>query len=157
MQVCVLYAGKTREGGKLADIAKAMAKGIESQGHRVDVVNMYEEGIRLTVYDYDMAPDCLKTGDSSFIREAAVAAGLHSPLFPKYVGAGMEEFKGRKMVWFATEYIGAWDGKASSFYHALNTEDLDFIRQTISKRDPNEWQQIKGQFFLDSPKIPYFK
>lgn len=55
------------------------------------------------------------------------------------------------------EYIGAWDGKASSFYHALNTEDLDFIRQTISKRDPNEWQQIKGQFFLDSPKIPYFK
>ena len=52
MQVCVLYAAKTREGGKLADIAKAMAKGIESQGHRVDVVNMYEEGIRLTVYDY---------------------------------------------------------------------------------------------------------
>ena len=52
MQVCVLYAGKTREGGKLAEIAKAMAKGIESQGHRVDVINMYDEGIRLTVYDY---------------------------------------------------------------------------------------------------------
>ena len=52
MQVCVLYAGKTREGGRLAEIAKAMAKGIESQGHRVDVINMYDEGIRLTVYDY---------------------------------------------------------------------------------------------------------
>lgn len=71
--------------------------------------NVYDEVYHtLTVYDYDMAPDCLKTGDGSFIREAAVAAGLHSPLFPKYVGAGMEEFKGRKMVWFATEYIGAW-------------------------------------------------
>ncbi len=52
MQVCVLYAAKSRDGGKLADIAKAMAKGIESQGHRVDVINMYEEGVRLTVYDY---------------------------------------------------------------------------------------------------------
>ena len=60
--------------------------------------NVYDEVYHtLTVYDYDMAPDCLKTGDGSFIREATVAAGLHSPLFPKYVGAGMEEFKGRKI------------------------------------------------------------
>ena len=52
MQVCVLYAARTREGGKLAELAKSMARGIESQGHQVDVINMYEEGIRLTIYDY---------------------------------------------------------------------------------------------------------
>ena len=52
MQVCVLYAGRTRDGGKLPALAKAVAKGIEFQGHQVDVINMYEEGVRLTIYDY---------------------------------------------------------------------------------------------------------
>ncbi len=58
---------------------------------------------------------------------------------------------------FHAEHIGAWDGKASDFYYALNTKDLDFIRQTISAQDPAGWEQIKGQFFLDNPNTPYFK
>ncbi len=52
MQVAVLYAARTREGGNLEKLAKAMAKGIEGQGHQVDVINMYESGTRLTIYDY---------------------------------------------------------------------------------------------------------
>ena len=52
MLVCVLYAGRTREGGKLKAIADSLAHGIASQGHQVDVVNIYDGETRLTPYDY---------------------------------------------------------------------------------------------------------
>ena len=52
MQVCILYAGKTRESDKLKAISEALAKGIAGNGHIADVVNMRSEDKRLTIYDY---------------------------------------------------------------------------------------------------------
>lgn len=53
MRVCVVYAGATRQAEKLKGIADAVARGIQSQGHEVDVFNMgLEAGTKLTFYDY---------------------------------------------------------------------------------------------------------
>ncbi len=52
MQVCIVYAGKDRNGGKLKEIAGAFAKGMEAQGHQADVLNAYDADSRLTRYDY---------------------------------------------------------------------------------------------------------
>lgn len=53
MQVCVVYCPKGREDRKLDEVAKSFAKGIESQGHSCDVINIRTDGDRkLTFYDY---------------------------------------------------------------------------------------------------------
>ncbi len=52
MQVCILYAGKTRESEKLKAVSEALARGIAGNGHIADVVNMRSEDRRLTIYDY---------------------------------------------------------------------------------------------------------
>ena len=52
MQVCILYAGRNQDGGKLKAISDALAHGIASQGHQVDVINIYKDEVRLTPYDY---------------------------------------------------------------------------------------------------------
>lgn len=52
MQICVIYAGRSREDSKLLEISKALAKGLETQGHMVDVLNAYTESVSLTRYDY---------------------------------------------------------------------------------------------------------
>ncbi len=52
MQVCVVYAAKSRESGEnLKAIAQSFAKGLEMQGHNADVISAYDEA-RLTLYDY---------------------------------------------------------------------------------------------------------
>ncbi len=53
MRVCVLYCGKGSSSPKLKEIAGALAKGIESQGHTVDVFDMRLEGGKIiSFYDY---------------------------------------------------------------------------------------------------------
>lgn len=52
MQVCVVYAGKDREGTALRTLAQALAQGLNAQGHQTDVVNAYTDDTRLTRYDY---------------------------------------------------------------------------------------------------------
>ena len=52
MQVGIVYAGADRNGAKLKAIAEAFAKGLEAQGHQADIISAYEEGTRLTLYDY---------------------------------------------------------------------------------------------------------
>ncbi len=53
MQVCCLYAGKDRSDSSLDAVVKALAKGLEEQGHSVDILNMYTDGDRkLSFYDY---------------------------------------------------------------------------------------------------------
>lgn len=52
MQVCVLIAGKDRSGGKLKVLAEGLSKGLQGQGHTVDIINIYSEQVRLTIYDY---------------------------------------------------------------------------------------------------------
>ena len=52
MQVCIVYAAKSRESGdKLKTICQSLAKGLEMQGHQADVVNAHDD-TRLTLYDY---------------------------------------------------------------------------------------------------------
>ena len=53
MQACIVIGGKSREDGSLDEIAKALAKGLESQGHTVDILNIYTDSDRkLSFYDY---------------------------------------------------------------------------------------------------------
>ena len=52
MQVCILYAGKSRESDRLKAVSEALARGLAGNGHIADVVNMRTEEKRLTIYDY---------------------------------------------------------------------------------------------------------
>lgn len=53
MQVCIVYAGKSRDDKGIADVAAALARGLEGQGHSCDVFNMYTDNDRkLSFYDY---------------------------------------------------------------------------------------------------------
>ncbi|MBO8436686.1 MAG: hypothetical protein IAA97_06880 [Spirochaetes bacterium] len=52
MQVCIVYAGADRNGAKLKTLSEGFAKGLEAQGHQVDIISAYDEGTRLTLYDY---------------------------------------------------------------------------------------------------------
>jgi flavodoxin len=53
MKVCVLYASQSKGNEKMKAIAKALAEGIGSQGHMVDVLDMtLETGKIVSYYDY---------------------------------------------------------------------------------------------------------
>ncbi len=53
MKVCVLYAPQSKGNEKMKAIAKALAEGIGSQGHMVDVLDMTLEGGKIvSYYDY---------------------------------------------------------------------------------------------------------
>ncbi len=52
MRVAVVFVSKNKRD-KLLEISKALAAGIESQGHRVDVVDgAHDVNTKLTVYEY---------------------------------------------------------------------------------------------------------
>lgn len=52
MFVCIVIAGRDRSGGKLKALAEGLSQGLQAQGHTVDIVNIYSEQPRLTMYDY---------------------------------------------------------------------------------------------------------
>ncbi|HKL60613.1 MAG TPA: hypothetical protein VJ863_12005 [Sphaerochaeta sp.] len=53
MKVCVLYASASKESQKIKAISKALAEGISSQGHQVDVIDMtLDMGKKVSFYDY---------------------------------------------------------------------------------------------------------
>ncbi len=53
MKVCVLYAPASKASEKMKAIAKALAEGISSQGHMVDILDMSLEGGKIvSYYDY---------------------------------------------------------------------------------------------------------
>ncbi len=77
MQVCVIYAGKTREDEHLKGIAASLAKGLESQGHNVDLINMYTDtDKKLAFYDYILLGSSSKTGIGGNLPDV-VCAYLH--------------------------------------------------------------------------------
>jgi len=52
VRVAVVFFSRKREGG-VAELAKALARGIESQGHQVDVIDSRgSEDKKLTMYQY---------------------------------------------------------------------------------------------------------
>lgn len=44
-----------------------------------------------------------------------------------------------------------WSGKASNKYTLLQESDLQFIKNTVRKQDPNSWGKIKYRLFVDKP------
>lgn len=53
MQVCIVYAGKSSQDASLKEICSQFQRGLESQGHNVDIFNMYTDTDRkLSFYDY---------------------------------------------------------------------------------------------------------
>ena len=62
MQVCCVYAGKTASDRSLEEICKAFARGLEGQGHSVDILNMYTDSDRkLSFCDYIIVGAVSKT------------------------------------------------------------------------------------------------
>ncbi len=53
MKVCVLYASASKESQKIKAISKAIAEGISSQGHQVDIIDMkLDMGKKVSFYNY---------------------------------------------------------------------------------------------------------
>ncbi|MGB4406721.1 MAG: hypothetical protein WBI82_07675 [Sphaerochaeta sp.] len=53
MKVCVLYVSASKETQKIKAIAKAIAEGVSSQGHQVDIIDMnLDMGKKVSFYDY---------------------------------------------------------------------------------------------------------
>ncbi len=53
MQVCIVYAAANRNSSaRLRSISESFQKGLEMQGHQADIINAYDEDVRLTRYDY---------------------------------------------------------------------------------------------------------
>ncbi len=87
MKVCVLYASATKESGRIKAIAKALAEGVSSLGHQVDVVDMnLDMGKKVSFYDYlifgteattfwggKISPTL-----SQFLRSAGTVSGIRS-------------------------------------------------------------------------------
>ena len=113
MQVCVLYAGRTRESDRLSGLAKAVAKGIETQGHQVDVINMYEEGVRLTIYDYVVIgsePVSFFSAQvpqqiSAFLAQAGTVSGKRCFAF---ISGGLRKGKALQNLMKAMEHEGMY-------------------------------------------------
>lgn len=73
MQVCCVYAGKDRDDRNLADICRNFAKGLESQGHNVDIVNINTDSdTKLSFYDYIIVGTVAKTAFGGSIPESLV-------------------------------------------------------------------------------------
>lgn len=53
MQACIVIGGKTKDDKALLEVAKALSKGLESQGHSVEIYNAYTDSDKkLTFFDY---------------------------------------------------------------------------------------------------------
>jgi len=90
MQICIVYAGKDREDRNLKAISEALARGISSQGHNVDIFNMnVDTDKKLSFYDYVLVgttattfwggriPDSVRT----FLSRAGQVSGKRSFAF----------------------------------------------------------------------------
>ena len=53
MNTAIIYGAKSAQSEKLNSIAKAVSKGLEEQGHMVNLFNAYTDtDARLTIYDF---------------------------------------------------------------------------------------------------------
>jgi menaquinone-dependent protoporphyrinogen IX oxidase len=87
-----LYAGASKESGKLKELAASLAKGVESSGNDCDVFDMaLENGKKISFYDYIIIgteatgtfggkiPDSVK----AFLRNAGTVSGKRCMAFVK--------------------------------------------------------------------------
>ncbi len=74
MQACIVIGGKTRDDKALDEVAKALAKGLESQGHSVDIINIHTDGDKkLSFYDYVVVGTTALTSFGGTIPEQVTA------------------------------------------------------------------------------------
>ena len=85
MKVCVLYASASKESQKIKAISKALAEGISSQGHQVDVIDMtLDMGKKVSFYDYlifgteatTLWGGKIPSSVSQFLRTAGTVSGI---------------------------------------------------------------------------------
>ena len=123
MQVCCVYAGKDRDDRNLADICRNFAKGLESQGHNVDIVNINTDpDTKLSFYDYIIVGTVAKTAFGGSIPESLVKylarAGLRSQ---KTLSLLMKAMEGEGMYLKYSEVIKKPDA-ALALGKRLNVE-----------------------------------
>lgn len=115
MQVCVVYAGRSRDDNKIKQVADALARGIESKGNNVDVFNIYTDSDRkLTFYDYVVVGATSKTlfgGNlpdivSSYLKRAGQISGKRS--FAFVTNAGIRSQKTLQLLMKAMEGEGLY-------------------------------------------------
>lgn len=56
----------------------------------------------------------------------------------------------------ANDIFNTFDGKTSKEWFSLNRNDLEFIKTTVQKNRPNDWNKIKQRLFFNNTKIPFF-
>lgn len=85
MKVCVLYASASKESQKIKAIAKALAEGVSSLGHQVDVIDMnLDMGKKVSFYDYlilgteatSFWGGKIPSSVSQFLRSAGTVSGI---------------------------------------------------------------------------------
>jgi hypothetical protein len=77
MRIAIISAPAQRKG--IPDYVTAMAKGMESMGHRVDVMDAWtEDGFRLPGYDYIVA----------IAESLSLFGGKMPAVLPKFLSAG---------------------------------------------------------------------
>ena len=47
--------------------------------------------------------------------------------------------------------------RPSKFFTSLTKRDLQFIKETVNEKRPQDWQSIKTRLFYNSTTLPYFK
>ncbi|MBI9094835.1 MAG: hypothetical protein JEY71_08145 [Sphaerochaeta sp.] len=87
MKVCVLYVSASKENQKIKAIAKAIAEGVSSQGHQVDIIDMnLDMGKKVSFYNYLIFGTEATTfwggkispAVSQFLRAAGTVSGIRS-------------------------------------------------------------------------------
>ncbi len=87
MKVCVLYASASKENQKIKSISKALAEGVSSQGHQVDIIDMnLDMGKKISFYNYlifgteatTLWGGKLPSAVSQFLRAAGTISGIRS-------------------------------------------------------------------------------
>ena len=111
MRVAVIFVPQAKRD-KLLDIAKALASGIESQGHRVDLVDASRDvNTKLTIYQYiavgtevvSLFGGKIPTKVSEFLRSSGIVAGKRSFAFVTKKAMGAEKGLQRLMKQMESE------------------------------------------------------
>ncbi|WP_432634216.1 hypothetical protein [Candidatus Avelusimicrobium sp.] len=55
------------------------------------------------------------------------------------------------------DFTHTYDGKTSATWYSLTKEDLFFIKDTVNKIRPQDWNRIKGRLFFNGTSVPFFK
>ncbi|MFW5684647.1 MAG: hypothetical protein ACOC1I_07335 [Spirochaetota bacterium] len=99
MRVAVVYVPQVKRD-KLLEISKALASGIESQGHHVDIIDAsHDTNVKLTIYEYiavgtevvSLFGGKIPERVSAFLKASGMVAGKRSFAFVTKKAIGAEK------------------------------------------------------------------